>query len=280
MGEKNCKWYKGLRYGCFIVCLGFLVLELGIFGNVSGQTLNPLRERTYKYIAREAGVFNHGSRRLSPAGIAITTDLCPSTKPWNRSLYEGLVALGEKRHKPFPVGIAVSGRWMQRYPKALARMIQWDREGKLAITWINHSDTHPVKGNFLVNPNVDFTKEVETQAIRMRDKGIFNSPYFRFPGLIFNFGRLRELAGMRYIAVGSDAWLAKGQRVRNGSIILVHGNGNEKFGVRLLFIYLKLKEKDILQGNLRILSLDNLLMESAHIDPQLKFISRTQPASE
>jgi len=234
----------------------------------------------YKQIAQGPGVFNHGSRRISPPGFAVTTDLCPSTKPWNRSLYEMLVALGEKLHKPLPVGIAVSGRWMERYPESLKQMIKWDKEGKLAITWINHSDTHPVKGNFLVNPKVDFTQEVEAQAARMRKAGIYNAPFFRFPGLIYNFTRLRQLSGMEYIAIGADAWLAKGQRVRNGAIILVHGNGNEKFGVRLLKIYLGLKEKKILAGKLRILSLKELLKESAEAEPELQFISWVQPKTK
>ncbi|WP_345329642.1 hypothetical protein [Mucilaginibacter defluvii] len=33
------------------------------------------------------------------------------------------------------------------------------------------------------------------------------------------------------IQVGSDAWLAKGQRATPGSIVLIHGNGNEPIGV-------------------------------------------------
>ena len=262
----------------FALCLGFLVA--GASHVVSGQSVDMELSAVWKQIAQGPGVFDHGSRQISPPGFAITTDLCPSTKPWNRPLYEMLVALGEKLHKPFPVGIAVSGRWMEKYPDALRQMMAWDKAGKLAITWINHSDTHPVKGNFLVNPKVDFTREVEVQADRMRKAGIFNAPYFRFPGLIFNFTRLQQLSEMGYIAVGADAWLAKGQRVRNGSIVLVHGNGNEKFGVRLLKIYLKLKEKEILSGKLRVLSLNELLKESAKAEPELQFISWIQPKSK
>ena len=268
----------GLKRWIPVLCL---VLFVGILpSKVQGQSPNMTLMAVFKQIAQGPGVFDHGSRKISPPGFAITTDLCPSTKPWNRPLYEMLVSLGEKLHRPLPIGVAVSGRWMERYPKALAQLTRWDTEKKLAITWINHSDTHPVKGNFLVNPRVDFTKEVEVQAARMRAAKIFNSPYFRFPGLIFNFTRLRQLSGMGYIAVGADAWLAKGQRVRNGSIVLVHGNGNEKFGVRLLKIFLRLKEKDILSGKLRVLSLNELLEESARVDPELQFISWVQPKSK
>jgi len=34
------------------------------------------------------------------------------------------------------------------------------------------------------------------------------------------------------IPIGSDAWLAKGQAVHNGSIVLIHGNGNEPMGIK------------------------------------------------
>jgi len=33
------------------------------------------------------------------------------------------------------------------------------------------------------------------------------------------------------IPIGTDAWLAKGQQAENGSIVLIHGNGNEPVGV-------------------------------------------------
>ncbi len=276
--ERRAMWRSRKGWVVSIACLALFVW--GGAGNVRGAPPEMARDAILRRIAQGPGVFDHGSRKLSPPAFAITTDLCPSTKPWNRLLYEKLVALGEKLHKPLPVGIAVSGLWMKSYPDALDRLRRWDEEGKLAITWINHSDTHPVKGNFLVNPRVDFTKEVEVQANRMRAAKIFNSPYFRFPGLIYDFARLRQLSEMGYIAVGADAWLAKGQRVRNGSIILVHGNGNEKFGVRLLGLFLKFKEKDILAGKWRVLSLDELLKESAKVDPELQFISWVQPKSK
>jgi hypothetical protein len=33
------------------------------------------------------------------------------------------------------------------------------------------------------------------------------------------------------IPVGSDAWLAKKQKPESGSIVLIHGNGNEPLGI-------------------------------------------------
>ena len=48
-------------------------------------------------------------------------------------------------------------------------------------------------------------------------------------------GRLGEqLDGLGLIPLGSDAWLAKNEWPREGSIVLVHANGNEPLGVRRL----------------------------------------------
>ena len=233
----------------------------------------------YGRLCQEHGLITHGSRKISPRGIALTVDMCPSTKPWNRPLFERLVALGEKLGGPLPVAVCVSGRWMTRYPDAVAQLLRWDSGKRLVISWVNHSDTHPVKGGFLVNPKVDFTGEVQKQAVRMKKSGTWNTPLFRFPGLVYNQHRLIALNKMGYVALGADAWLAKGQRVRNGSIILVHGNGNERFGVRLLFKYLDRHREALQQGTLRFLSLKKLFLESIEVDPGLQFISWTHPKS-
>ncbi len=260
----------------------FLMFLMAVFipSQARGQSPDVTLQSVIQRIREGRGILNHGSRRLSPEAIAISIDLCPSTKLWNLPLFERLVALGKMLHTPLPIAVAVSGRWMQRYPKALKQMIQWNKEGELSISWVNHSDTHPVRGGFLVNPRVDFTGEVENQAACMRRNGIFNTPFFRFPGLVFNSVRLKQLGGMGFVALGADAWLAKGQRVRNGSIILVHGNGNEKRGVRLLFRYITRKEKAILAGQLRVVSLEDLLIESVKIEPDLHFISWSHPVSK
>lgn len=47
------------------------------------------------------------------------------------------------------------------------------------------------------------------------------------------------------IPLGSDAWLAKGQPANSGSIVLIHGNGNEPLGVADFIQLLKKKQKDV-----------------------------------
>jgi hypothetical protein len=45
------------------------------------------------------------------------------------------------------------------------------------------------------------------------------------------------------IPIGSDAWLAKGQHAQNGSIVLIHGNGNEPVGVADFIALLRSKTR-------------------------------------
>jgi peptidoglycan/xylan/chitin deacetylase (PgdA/CDA1 family) len=88
----------------------------------------------------------------------------------------------------------------------------------------------------LNNPTVNFTAEVVGNIKVMEKYGLKPSKYFRFPGLRHNAERLKELKAMGYINLDADAWLGKGQPIRNGAIVLIHGNGNEKPGVVKAFI--------------------------------------------
>ena len=52
-----------------------------------------------------------------------------------------------------------------------------------------------------------------------------------------------RIVGFGLVPTGSDAWLAKGQTPRPGSIVLVHGTGNEPLGVRR-FLALERSKRD------------------------------------
>jgi hypothetical protein len=68
----------------------------------------------------------------------------------------------------------------------------------------------------------------------MIGKGLPPSVFFRFPGLVADEKLIKLLAKLSLIPLGADAWLAKGEEPRKGSIILVHGNGNEPPGIARL----------------------------------------------
>ena len=63
-------------------------------------------------------------------------------------------------------------------------------------------------------------------------KGLLFSAFFRFPGLVSDHQLVETVTDYGLIPVGSDAWLAKGQAAHNGTIVLIHGNGNEPVGIK------------------------------------------------
>ena len=49
------------------------------------------------------------------------------------------------------------------------------------------------------------------------------------------------------IPIGSDAWLAKGQPVHKGSIVLIHGNGNEPVGIKDFIRLLQTEKSSVMK---------------------------------
>ncbi|MDO7744704.1 MAG: polysaccharide deacetylase, partial [Pedobacter sp.] len=72
------------------------------------------------------------------------------------------------------------------------------------------------------------------------------SVFFRFPGLVSDQQVADKVLAYGIIPVGSDAWLAKGQQPSAGSIVLIHGNGNEPVGVADFIKLLKSKSPAIM----------------------------------
>ncbi|MXV51086.1 hypothetical protein GS399_08900 [Pedobacter sp. HMF7647] len=69
--------------------------------------------------------------------------------------------------------------------------------------------------------------------------------FFRFPGLVSDQQIVDKVLSYGLIPVGSDAWLAKGEQAKTGSIVLIHGNGNEEIGVQDFIQLLKKEQVDI-----------------------------------
>jgi hypothetical protein len=140
-----------------------------------------------------------------------------------------------------------------------------EKKGSLSITWVNHSFSHPydagkpLEENFLLKPGVDFEKEVLKTEEALMKRGLLPSPFFRFPGLVADKGLLERLKSLSLIPVGAHAWLAKGEEPRAGSIILVHGNGNEPAGVKKLIEFFETKKKELESSELRFLPLKDAI---------------------
>jgi hypothetical protein len=184
-------------------------------------------------------------KKLHSKGYVLTIDLCEKPRKQERHfearLFDFLETISLKQQIVVPVAIAVSIAWIKQEPSAFERIIQMRDSGTLNVTWINHSATHPVnKGKFLTEPNTDFTTEVLATEKYLLERGEIPSVFFRFPGLVYNQDLLTKLKEFSLIPLDANTWLGKGEKIRDGSIILIHGNGNEPEGID---IFLKFFQK-------------------------------------
>ena len=212
----------------------------------------PFGHALLRYTAPPYHLRNYGAIHAmhSVDGMYLTVDLCPTAKPLDRTLFEQMLDEGTPSSTPLPVAVAITGQWMERHPQDLTWLKEQLRDKHLAITWVNHSYDHPYTPNipadynFLLSPGVDFQAQVLRTEVALLERGLIPSPFFRFPGLVSNGEVVEQLRALSLIPIGSDAWLAKGQRARDGSFILVHGNGNEPLGVSR-FLRLRHRRPDV-----------------------------------
>lgn len=197
---------------------------------------------------QDAG-FTHSLPREK--GIVLTIDLCPSHKPLDRIIFSSLLQELGKRESPVPLALSITGVWMEQHPDDLAWLKRLANTGALSITWINHSFHHrvsatePLDRNFLLEPGTNLSDEVLLTEQALITTGLTPSVFFRFPGLISDSDLVRRIGEFGLITVGSDAWLAKGQTPGWGSIVLIHGNGNEPVGVQDFLRLLRQHQADI-----------------------------------
>jgi len=194
------------------------------------------------FAATEAPFPRHNDgvqRATSPVeGLFVTADLCPAPRQkFAPSLFEALASVARETGRAVPVAIAVSADWLTRHEAQFSSLVEMERAGELAITWVNHSRSHPfdaaapMEQTFLLTAGLDADSEVTATEIALLERGMVPSVFFRFPGLVSDERWMQRLAAYSLIPLGSDAWLAYGQRPTAGSVVLVHGNGNEPAGV-------------------------------------------------
>ncbi len=189
-------------------------------------------------LVQDAGL-THGSARQK--GIDLTADLCPTKLPLDRKFFADLIDQFLPEEKPIPIALSVTGNWMNGHQEDLRWLIGLVKKGDLAITWINHSYNHrwydsvPVQENFLLKKGTNLDIEVLKTEQKMMEYGITPSVFFRFPGLVSDSLVFAKITAYGLIPVGTDAWLAKNQLPKDGSIVLVHANGNEPYGIKRFF---------------------------------------------
>lgn len=188
-------------------------------------------------------------------GVILTIDLCPSTRPLDRNLFSAVLTNFAPEEKPVPLGIAITGKWMQEHPADLAWLRGLAQDQEISVTWINHSFNHryspslPLSRNFLLEAGTNRPFEILGTEEAMIENGLCPSVFFRFPGLISDASLLSDVTHYGLIPVGSDAWLAKNQAPSFGSIVLVHGNGNEPLGIEKFLDLVKAERHAIREKN-------------------------------
>lgn len=206
--------------------------------------------KTQSFALQDAGII-HGYPKEK--GVTLTIDLCPSHKPLDRELFSNLINEFGTIEKPVPVALSLSGRFMLTHGEDIIWLQSLEQKGEIKITWINHTYNHhydpnaPLDENFLLKPGTDVDFEILGTEIAMIEHGLLPSVFFRFPGLVSDNSVIEKVTAYGLIPIGSDAWLAKGQHTASGSIVLIHGNGNEPIGVNDFLKLLKSEKNSVMQ---------------------------------
>lgn len=183
-------------------------------------------------------------------GITLTIDLCPSHKKLDRIIFTSLIQEFGKALQPVPVALSITGRFMLTHTDDILWLKDLERQNKIKITWINHTYNHhydpnaPLTENFILKPGTDISFEILGTEIALLRQGLLPSVFFRFPGLVSDNKAVTTVTDFGIIPIGSDAWLAKGQQAANGTIVLIHGNGNEPVGVKDFINLLKTEKQN------------------------------------
>jgi hypothetical protein len=215
---------------------------------------------------RDAGI-----RNFSPSqqGINLTIDLCPSKKPLDRTLFTAVAAAFGTVAKPVPIAVGIAGFWLKSHEDDFLWLKNFADTSALSITWINHSFNHYVKNgialdaNYLLEKNTDLDAEVLWTEKALLRKGLRPSVFFRFPGLVSDSTVFMKIIGFGLIPVGSAAWVSRDQKARNGSIVLVHGNGNDSCGVRAFLDLLERERQQILEKQWGLFDLRESMLRQA-----------------
>lgn len=252
--------------------------------NTTDRLLNPLTwqeiDNQYTHSAywkamrdekkRDAHLQDAGITRTDSTerGFSLTIDLCPSQNPLVREIFTNVIAAFEKEEKPIPVTITITGKWIQNHAQDLAWLKELEKKGDLKITWVNHSFHHnfdlnlPLDKDFLLEAGTSIPEEVFENEKLMITNGLTPSIFFRFPGLISDKAIFDQILSYGLLPIGSDAWLAKMQKPKNGSLVLIHGTGHEPLGIKLFIKQIKQKSKDIQGKNWLLYDLGSSIAKS------------------
>ncbi len=194
-------------------------------------------------LASHERAIRYGPRERRKNQVALTSDLCWSLRPCENRLYE-MVSERAADGRPSSITNFITGRWLQQYPLAVHDLIFREQQKGYHQVWGLHSWDHPKSGIFM-NAYAPESLRGDTLALekKMLEWGIVPDIFYRFPGLIHDRVRLETIIDLGLIPVDCDSWvsgmhldrLPTRLKAQSGSILLVHGNGNEARGIDRLF---------------------------------------------
>ena len=168
--------------------------------------------------------------KLWEKNIYLTADFCPSGKHWFED--KAIEKFIKKWNKN--IGIAITSAWINWHKKDFQQLIEYKNSWKLNITWINHTKTHKYNYSnnfsttFILTPWLILKDEIMDVEKKLIENSQIPSIFMRFPGLISNEKIYKEVVYKYWlIPLGSDTWLAKWEKIKPNSIILIHWNKNE-----------------------------------------------------
>ena len=233
----------------------YLVAEDELQGKVrrtalDGTAWDGYREWFRDQATKEAGLRLGNGQGLEKT-VSLTVDLCWSLRPYEEEFFHSLPKmLPDPRGAVYPA-IFVSGQWLQQHPLEMDRLIELGQEPLTELIWGLHSSEHPKTGGFMNDyaPEEVRADTLEVESLLL-EWGIVPTVYYRFPGIIHDRIRLEEILELDLFPIDVDSWMAVvgtahpyGHPVRDGSIVMVHGNGNEPEGIAVLSEWLQ-KHRD------------------------------------
>lgn len=216
-----------------------------VTSDLRGTPLGKIRERL-EAAAPAGKAITHGIPTNLSKSACLTIDLCWSLRAVERDLFS--LISEQAKTKKISATLFTSGRWIDQHPLDMQRLIKLGREPNVEIIWGLHSWAHPKQGGFMNEFPVDaFIADNLKMEQQYLNWGIVPTIFYRFPGLIHDETRLKATLGLDLLPIDCTSWLAMivnkedgpfAQPVTDGSIILVHGNGNEPAGIPPLRVWI------------------------------------------
>lgn len=169
--------------------------------------------------------------------VFFTADFCPSGKHgFEKEIFEEFIKQGHKN-----VWISITSSWIAGHPNDYRWLIEKNNSLELNISWINHTKTHNYdhgvwfEHNFILTPWLDLEEEILSVEEDLLQEGQIPSIFIRYPGLVSDDTTRKDTIYNYWLfPIGANAWLAKWEHPEPGSVILIHGNKNEHYGVQLM----------------------------------------------